>query len=178
MKDTMERLQIRTICLVVLISLSALSGCVGPKIASDLLANVRTNEKSLTNNLSVTTVVINPRINNYEEIDESVKQSLEMALASARIFGTDSSMPYRINANVLTASQPAWSFGSFEGKLEIRYVVRDPTGKEILDKTIFTTAGSDKWFFSGAARHRRARAVNISTNVLQFVDSLQGLLQK
>jgi hypothetical protein len=70
------------------------------------------------------------------------------------------------------------SFGSFEGKLEIRYVVRDPNDGEMLDKTILTVAGSDEWSFSGAARHRRARAVNISKNVLQFVDILQSLLQK
>jgi hypothetical protein len=123
-------------------------------------------------------VVINPRITNHEEIDKSVKQSLEMALANAKMFGADASTPYRIDANILIASQAAMSFGSFEGKLEIRYVVRDPTGKEILDKTIFTVAGSDQWMFYGAARHRRARAVNISTNVLQFVDTLQGVLQK
>ena len=70
------------------------------------------------------------------------------------------------------------SFGSFEGQLEIRYVVHDSNDREILDKTISTVAGSDQWSFSGAKRHRRARAVNISKNVLQFVDILQSLLQK
>lgn len=178
MKNTIELPRMKNIYLLLLILLLALSGCAGPKIAADLLANARTNEKPVTVNSSVVNVTINPRINNYEKIDESVKESLELALAKANIFGIDSSQPYRIDANILTASQPPMSFGSFEGQLEIQYLVHDPDGSEILDKTIFSVAGSDKMFFSGAKRHRRARAVNISKNVLQFVDILQSQLQK
>ena len=178
MKSAMEPSRMKNTYLLVLMLLFAISGCAGPKIAADLLANARTNEKPLTNNSSIVNVEITPRINNYEKLDESVKQSLEIALANANIFGADSSRPYRIDANILTASQSPMSFGSFEGKLEIRYVVHDPNDREILDKTIFTVAGSDKWLFSGAARHRRARAVNTSKNALQFVDILQSLLQK
>lgn len=178
MKNTMEPSRIKNTCLLLLMLLFAVSGCAGPKIATDLLANARTNQKPLTKKSSIVNVAINPRINNYEKLDESVKQSLEIALANANIFDTDSSEPYRIDANILTASQSPMSFGSFEGKLEIRYVVHDPNDREILDKTIFTVAGSDKWSFSGAKRHRRARAVNISKNVLQFVDILQNLLKK
>lgn len=178
MKSTMEPSRMKYTYLLLFMLLFAFSGCAGPKIAADLLANARTNEKPLTNNSSIVNVEINPRINNYEKLDESVKQSLEIALANANIFGADSSRPYRIDANILTASQAPMSFGSFEGKLEIRYVVHDSNDMEILDKTIITEAGSDKWFFSGAARHRRARAVNTSKNVLQFVVILQSLLQK
>ena len=178
MKNTMESSRIGYTYILLLMLLFVFSGCAGPKIAADLLANARTNEKPITNNSSIVDVAINPRINNYEKLDESVKQSLEIALANANIFGADSSKPYRIDANILTASQAPMSFGSFEGKLEIRYLVHDPNDREILDKTIFTVAGSDKMFFSGAKRHRRARAVNISKNVLQFVDILQSVLQE
>lgn len=178
MKNTIELPGMKKVYLLLLMFLLACSGCAGPKIAADLLANARTNEKPVTVNASVVNVTINPQINNYEKLDESVKQSLELALAKANIFGVDPSQPYRIDANILTASQPPMSFGSFEGKLEIRYLVHDPQGREILDKTIFTVAGSDKMFFSGAKRHRRARAVNISKNVLQFVDILQSQLQE
>ncbi|MCD4812039.1 hypothetical protein K8R14_05630 [bacterium] len=174
----MEPSRIKNTYLLLLMLLFAVSGCAGPKIATDLLANARTNEKPLTKNSSIVNVAINPRINNYEKLDESVKQSLEIALANANIFGADSSRPYSIDANILIASQSPMSFGSFEGKLEIRYVVQDLNDREILDKRILTVAGSDKWSFSGAERHRRARAVNISKNVLQFVDILQNLLQK
>jgi hypothetical protein len=178
MKNALEPPRMKKVYLLLLMLSLALGGCAGPKIAADLLADARTNEKPMTVNSSVVDVTINPRINNYEKIDESVKQSLEFALAKANIFGIDPSHPYRIDANILTASQPPMSFGSFEGKLEIRYLVHAPGGREILDKTIFTVAGSDKMYFSGAKRHRRARAVNISKNVLQFVDSLQSQLQK
>ena len=178
MKKTKKPLIMKYTYLLLFMLLFALSGCAGPKIAADLLANARTNEAPLINNSSVVNVAINPRINNYEKIDESVKQSLDIALAKANIFGTDYSRPYRINANILTASQSPMSFGSFEGKLEIRYVVHDPDDREILDKTISTVAGSDKWFLAAVKRHRRARAINISKNVLQFIDILQSLLQK
>ena len=178
MKNTMELSKLKNTYLLLLISVFILSSCAGPKIAVDLLANAKANEKPLTNNSSLVNVKINPDINNYEKIDESVKESLEIALTNANIFGTDASKPFRIDANILTASQSPMSFGSFEGKLEIHYIVFDPNDEEILDKTIYTEAGSDKWSFSGAKRSRRARAVNISENVLQFVDILQNLLNK
>ena len=163
MKNTMELSKLKNTYLLLLISVFILSSCAGPKIAVDLLANAKANEKPLTNNSSLVNVKINPDINNYEKIDESVKESLEIALT---------------NANIFAASQSPMSFGSFEGKLEIHYIVFDPNDEEILDKTIYTEAGSDKWSFSGAKRSRRARAVNISENVLQFVDILQNLLNK
>ena len=55
---------------------------------------------------------------------------------------------------------------SFEGKLEVSYIVYDEKNNKILNKTIYTVAGSDIWYFSGAKRHRRARAVNIAKNIL------------
>lgn len=154
-----------------------LSGCAGPKIAVDLLANTKRNENPIVNNSSIVTTTIDIGINNYEKIDESVKQSLEIALENANIFSKDASKPFRIDADILVASQSPMSFGSFKGKLDIRYIVYDPDDKQILDETIKTVAGSDKWSLSGAARHRRSRAVNISTNVLQFVEILQSKLE-
>jgi hypothetical protein len=110
-------------------------------------------------------------------LDESVKQSLEIALVNANIFDKNTSKTYKIDANILVASQAPMSFGNFNGTLEIRYVVLDIDGKEILDKKIYTEAGSDRWYFVGAKRHRRARALNISKNVLQFVETLQSQLE-
>jgi hypothetical protein len=141
-------------------------GYAGPKIATDLLAHAEKNNMPLVNNAVTIAVEIDPAINNYEKIDESVKESLEMALINANIFGADPLHYYRIHANIMVASQAAWSFGSFEGKLKINYILFDDTNNKIIDETIYTEAGSDKWVFLGAARHRRARAVNISKNVL------------
>jgi hypothetical protein len=164
--------------LLLLATLLVCSGCIGPKVANDLLSNVGRSEKPRASNSSMVSVAINPRISNYERLDETVRQSLETALANANLFGSDSSKPYRIDAKILLASQSPMSFGSFEGQLEIQYAVHDPEGRELLDRTIHTEAGSDKWSFLGAARHRRSRAVNISKNVLQFVEVLRTVLPK
>ena len=154
------------------------SGCAGPKIASDLLDHAKHSNKPLINNTVTIDAEINPSINNYERIDESVKESLEIAFIKSNIFGADSSHPYRINVNVMVASQAPMSFGSFEGKLEVNYILFDESNNEILNETIYTEAGSDIWYFSGAKRHRRARAVNIAKNVLQFVDILDSKFNK
>ena len=155
------------------------SGCsAGLKIAPDLLAHAENNNSPLINNSVAIDAEINPAINNHERIDESVKESLELALQNANIFGADSARPYRIHANVTIASQPAWSFGNFNGKLEVIYTLFDEAKNTIMEETVYTEAGSDKKHFSGAKRHRRARAVNISKNVLQFVDILQSKFGK
>jgi hypothetical protein len=165
-------------CFVLLVALLT-SGCAIPKIAPDLLTGgVEVRTKPLIANAAWVKVSINPAINNWEGIDESVKQSLELALKNAKLFGSNASNPYTIDAHILTASQAAFSFGSFNGKLEIRYVVSDASGAQLIDKTIFTVAGSDKMYFSGEARHRRARAVNIAKNVMEFVIILDTQLQK
>jgi len=154
------------------------SGCAGPKVAADLLANVENNDQPLVNKSYIISAEINPGINNNEGIDQTVKESLEIALTNANIFNKTSPGTFRINADVLVASQAAFSFGSFEGKLRIKYVVFDDANKKIIDEEIYTEAGSDIQHFSGAARHRRARAVNISLNVRKFVELLQSKLKK
>ena len=178
MINSIEQSKIKYLHLLPLVFLIIIvSGCAGPKIATDLLAHTEKNNQPLINNSVIIDVEINPAINNYEKIDESVKESLEIALKNANIFGADSSYPYRINANIIVASQAPMSFGSFEGKLEINYILLDENNNKIIDETLYTEAGSDKMYFSGAKRHRRARAVNISKNVLQFVDILQSQLK-
>jgi hypothetical protein len=162
----------RRITMLLALSL-VLAGCAGPKIAADLLTNVKPNDRPTSSSGYEVSVTINPNINNFEGIDASVQESLDMALTSAKIFSPDAASKYKIKAHILTASQAAMSFGSFEGKLEIRYTVVDPSGKDLFEKTIYTIAGSDHWSFSGAARHQRARAVNIAKNVLEFVDFLR-----
>jgi len=179
MINSMEQSKIKYLYLLSFVFIFiTVSGCAGPKIAADLLVKAEKNDKPLVSNAVTIDVKINPAIHNYEKIDESVKESLEIALKNANIFGPDSSHPYKINANVLVASQAAMSFGSFNGKLEINYVLLDENNNKILEKQIYTEAGSDHWYFSGAKRHRRARAVNISKNVLQFVDIVQSQLKK
>lgn len=150
------------------------SACAGPKIATDLLAVVEKNEAPLIDSAVAIEVEINPAINNAEKLDESVKESLEIALTNAGIFGADSTRPYRIQANITVASQSTVSFGAFDGKLSVDYALFDESNAKLLEKTIYTEAGSDKMYFSGAKRHRRSRAVNISKNVLEFVALLQG----
>jgi hypothetical protein len=148
-------------------------GCTGLKIAPDLVGSVRPNEKPITSSAYETTVTINPNINNDEGIDQSVQESLDMALDSAKIFTAGGASKYKIKADILIASEAAWSFGSFDNKLQIRYTVINPSGHELIDKTIYTEAGSDHFIFYGGARHQRARAVNMAKNVTEFVEFLR-----
>ena len=179
MINSMEKLDIKNIYLLLLVFITMIvSGCAAPRIAPDLLAHVEKQNTPLINNAVTIKAQINPAINNYEKLDKSVKESLEIALKNANLFGPDSSHPYRINANIMLASESAWSFGAFHNRLKINYAVFDETNNKILDKTIYTEAESDRWYFAGYRRHARARAVNISKNVLQFVDFLQGQLKK
>jgi hypothetical protein len=150
-----------------------LGGCAGPKIAADLLDKVEPNQKPICSCSYEIAATIDPRINNYEGIDESVRESLDIALVKSNLFTPDSATKYKIKADILVASEAAMSFGSFNGKLSIRYTVLNSTGRELLNTEIDTEAGSDKWIFYGVARHQRARAVNISENVLQFVERLR-----
>ena len=158
-----------------LIALSVvLGGCAGPKIAADLLGKVEPNDRPICSCSYEIVATIDPGINNYEGIDQSVRESLDLALTTAKLFTPGAATRYKIKADVLVASQAAWSFGLFNGKLSVRYTVLDPSGQELLNKTIYTEAGSDRHSFSGARRHQRARAVNISKNVLQFVELLRA----
>ena len=175
----MKQLKIVNLCLLPFVfAIIIVSGCAGPKMAVDLLAKTEKNEVPAVNNTVTIKVGINPKINNGEELDNTVKESLKLALANANIFGMDSSQPYKIEANITIASQSTFSFGSFEGKLEIQYILYDESNNKIIDETVYTEAGSDQWYFSGAARHRRARAANISKNVLEFVEILRSKLKK
>ncbi|WP_158930540.1 hypothetical protein [Acidisphaera sp. S103] len=153
--------------------LVVLEGCAGPKIAADQLDKVEPNQNPICSCSYEIAATIDPGINNYEGIDESVRESLDIALAKSKLFTPDSAIKYKIKADVLVASEAAWSFGSFNGKLSIRYTVLNASGQELLKTEIYTEAGSDKAYFSGAARHQRSRAVNISKNVLQFVERLR-----
>lgn len=170
---------ISNLYLLIVASLTIIvSGCAGPRIAPDKLAHVDKHIKPLANNTVTIDVGINPAINNSEKLDESVKESLELALKNAHIFGTDSSHPYRLAANIMVASEAAWSFKLFHNKLKIRYALFDNADNKIIDKTIYTEAESDHWYFVAIKRHRRARALNIAKNVLEFVDVLQARLKR
>jgi hypothetical protein len=151
----------------------ALAGCAGPKIAVDLLDQVKPNPQPICSCSYEVSATIDPKINNDEGIDESVRQSLDIALAKANLFTPGSATKYKIKADVLVASEALVSFGSFDGKLSIRYTVSDSAEHVLLSTEIYTEAGSDKWSFSGAKRHQRSRAVNISKNVLEFVERLR-----
>ena len=153
----------------------ALAGCAVPKeIAPDLLGNANPNTTPMTASTYETSVTINPHINNYERIDESVHESLDMALNSAKVFSPQGATKYEIKADILVASESTVSFGSFDNTLEIHYSVTDPSGHEVFNRTISTEAGTDHWTFLGAKRHQRARAVNIAKNVQEFVTFLRA----
>ena len=160
---------------VVLIGLlGLLGGCAGPKIAVDKLTATPASEKPICACAYDLSVTINPQINNWEGIDKSVQESLDMALANAKLFTAGAATRYRVTADIRVASEPAMSFGDFNGKLEILYTVLDQSGQTLVAKDIYTEAGTDNWTFLGAERHRRARALNIAKNVLEFTTFLRA----
>lgn len=166
----------RSVLLIAVLAMA--TGCLGPKLAMDLLHPATVNPKPLRSEAAMVLVGIDPRIRNREKIDDTLKQSLEIALRNANLFGNDNSRPYRIYARITVAQEAAMSFGSFKGQLEVAYQVLDGAGNKILDQEIHTVSGSDIFYFSGAKRHRRARAVTIAKNVLEFVRLLQARLEQ
>lgn len=164
-----------SVATLVLVLSVALAGCTAPKeVAPDLLGSNNPNAVPMTSSGYETTVTINPRISNYEHIDDAVHESLDMALNSAHIFSPTGASKYKIKADILTASESTVSFGSFDNTLQIHYAVVAPSGQQVFDQTISTEAGTDHWTFLGAERHRRARAVNIAKNVQEFVSLLRA----
>lgn len=173
MKPAPSLLILTTVSLCILL----LSGCLGPKVASDLLVETPREPAPLIDNSVRIGVTMNPRINNAERIDAIVQQSLQEALEAANIFTETSAAHYRIYAHISVASQAQFSFGNFDGTLEVHYRVTGPSGNQVLEDIIFTVAGSDKFSFFGGARHRRARAVNAAINAQQFVEVLREYLR-
>ena len=150
------------------------TGC-GSRIAPDILTKTERLDVPLVESGFAITTEIDSNINNAEGIDNSVKESLALALQTANIFGDRTQGAYVIVARVQIASQSPVSI-RFAGKLQVKYTVYDANKNKVLDKTIYTEAGSDQFILLGAKRHTRARAVNIAQNVLQFTDHLKETL--
>jgi hypothetical protein len=151
-----------------------LAGCAGPNLARDQLETVQPNERPICACSYEIATTINPRINNDENLDKSLGESLDIALRQAKLFTPDAAVRYRIKADILVASEATFSFGDFAGKLSVHYSVLNPAEQEVLQTDISTEAGSDHWYFAGVKRHQRARALNTAKNVMQFVDFLRA----
>ena len=154
-----------------------LTGCAGPKVATDLLQQIPPAAAPKVENGVVVNTTIDGTIRNYEGLDVTLRESLITALQQANLFSPGNTLPpYTIQAHIDIASQAAFSFGNFEGTLQVTYKVMNEKNEPILEKTIHTIAGSDSFSFSGAKRHRRARAVNMAKNVTEFTEYLKGNL--
>ncbi|MDO4698012.1 MAG: hypothetical protein Q4A60_04965 [Pasteurellaceae bacterium] len=126
-------------------------------------------------------VSMNPKVERQASalgVTRLVQDSLKIALDNANIFTKSGKNHYKVDAYIEQASQATFSFGRFNGKLKIHYLVKTPEGNTVFEKSVYTEAGSDKWYFSGAMRHTRARIVNVSKNVNQFVQELNSNLRK
>ncbi|NBI12289.1 hypothetical protein GVX81_01325 [[Haemophilus] felis] len=157
-----------------------LTGCIALKPDPSLLKQ-RTYAAPAVKSDYILTVTMNPRVERQPTaigVTKLVQDTLVMAIDSANIFTKNNKNPYHIDAYIEMASQPAMSFGRFNGKLKINYVVKTSTGKTIFEKSVYTEAGSDKWYFAGADRHTRARVINVAKNTNQFVQELNLILRK
>lgn len=158
-----------------------LTGCGNLLTVDPTLLNKTHNVKPLTQSSFITETTIVSSIDKSFTgggIKELVDESLNVALKQANIFNANGSSKYTVKAHIEEASQSAMGFGNFNGKMKIRYQVTSPKGKNIYQNTIYTEAGADKWLFAGAQRHARARVVNTSKNVSQFVEELNQKMKK
>lgn len=157
-----------------------LSGCMtlspDPKLHQNLPQNAQPLEQS--------NVVVSAKMNaliakqaTASGIDDLVRQTLQMALKKSNIFNSDSQNYYKIHAQIVQASQAAWSARRFPGKMEIEYTVTDPNGKVAFTKTVFNEGQSDRYYLLGAKRHMRSRIVTAAGNVNQFVEALNKAFQ-
>jgi len=151
-------------------------GCTSTTVAPDLLQQSH-YKTHVVNKSAVVTSPVNKGIDRSEKVEESIKESLDIALNSANIFNKSSNEHYTIVATTALFSQSPMSFGKFGNKLNVNYKVYNENMKLIMNESIFTIGESDKWFFSGQKRAERARAVNIAKNVNQFMMKLKVKLK-
>jgi len=144
---------------LLLVSFLFLAGCGSTTtIAPDLLVSPKYSKAVVKNSLTVKSIV-NPKLNRYALVEESVKETVETALAHSNMFGKDTSHPYKLIITTPYFSQAQMSFKTFGNKLRVNYKLYNADNKLIVDESIYTIAGSDEYFFSGEKRSRRARAV-------------------
>ena len=153
-----------------------LGGCAGTTVAPGLLNQPHVGKPIVNKDILVSSP-INQSIDRSEKVEESIKESLDIALDSAGLFKKGASQQYKLVATTQLFSQSPMSFGKFGNKLNVNYQLLDQNNHLILSKSIFTIAESDKWFFAGVKRAERARAVNIAKNVNQFMVFLRKKLR-
>ena len=158
---------------VILLSL-VLGGCTTTTVAPSLLTQTHNNTTRINKSV-VVTAPINQHIDRSEKVEESIKESLDIALNNANIFKKKTNKHYTIIATTTSFSQSPMSFGKFGNKLNVNYKVYNENMKLIINESIFTIGESDKWFFAGIKRAQRARAVNIAKNVNQFMRKIQKI---
>jgi len=160
-----------------LLSVLFLGGCAGTTVAPKLLTQPH-NKNPIVNKSVVVSYTINQNIDRYEKVEESIKESLDIALNNSNIFRKNGKKHYKLITRTVSFSQSPMSFGMFGNRLKVNYQLYNEGMKLILNKSIFTIAESDEWFFSGLKRAQRARAVNIAKNVNQFMIILQKKLKR
>ena len=153
-----------------------MGGCTSTTVAPELLQQPH-HQTHVINKSAVVTAPINTHIDRSEKVEESIKESLDIALNNANIFNKNSNEHYTIIATTALFSQSPVGFGMFGNKLNVNYKVYNENMKLLMDESIFTIDQSDKWFFAGGKRAERARAVNIAKNVNQFMVKLQTKLK-
>ena len=153
-----------------------LGGCGGTTVAPELLKQPTLKAPLVNKNIQIKSP-INSNLDRAEKVEESIKESLDIALTQANLFNRNSKDSYKLIATTQIFSQSPMSFGKFGNKLQINYQLFSNNGTVLINKTIFTIAESDKFIFSGAERSERARAVNIAKNVNQFMKALRTKLR-
>lgn len=167
--------------IVMLFATLVLAGCStlvpDPKLHNNLPQN--------TQPLIQGKVIVSAQMNDHLKkqmsangIDELVSKTIQMAVKKANLFDENSQQSYKIDAQILQASQAMFGAGSFPGKMEIAYTVTDPNGKAIFQKTIYNEGKADYWSVLAAERHQRSRIVTAAGNVNQFIEAFNKSMQQ
>ncbi|WP_386693524.1 hypothetical protein [Lonepinella sp. MS14435] len=158
-----------------------LTGCMALQADPALLRGTESNTTPLLPNDYTVTATLTPELASQmsaENLDNLVQQSTDYAIREANIFANKGNGTYIIHAHVTQASQAMFGAGRFNGKLEINYQVKDPNNSIVFEKSYYTEAGSDRWYFAAQKRHTRSRIVNVSKNVNQFVKDFNQYLKE
>lgn len=160
--------------IVMLFATLVLSGCSTLVPDPKLHNNLPQNTQPLIQGKVIVSAQMNPHLKRQisaEGIDELVAKTIQIAVKKANLFDENSQQSYKIDAQILQASQAMFGAGRFPGKMEIAYTVTDPNGKAIFQQTIYNEGRSDYWSFFALKRHQRSRIVTAAGNVNQFVEA-------
>ena len=109
--------------------------------------------------------------------ERSVYQtSVTNVLRYANLFGEDSSQAYSLDIAINDFTIPRADLGGFASTLNVRYILKDGDGNEVLNREIISGGMDDTGSQLGPVRQNRSRTVAVANNIEQFVGEVERAL--